>query len=412
MKPRQLAKLSLSLLRHPVYTGFALFARNRPDGVDLRRSLRRCADWLLRAQHQAPDGAGYSRRFRLTGGWDRCYVETTGYIIPSLIDVAAILGDARYARSAATAADWLLTVQAPDGSFADVDRNTPHAFDTGQVLIGLNRMYLETGDERFKESALRAANWLASVQEKDGSWLRFAYNGRPHAYYSRVAAALIETGRLHAVPRFMEAGRRNLEWVLSKEQPNGYFRYSEFREGQDPFLHTIVYVLEGFGMAFELTEERRWRDTLVRGAGVLRRLANSDGLLCSQYDSDWRATNTEYCVTGLAQFAGVCFDVFRLTDDPGFFDIGRRVVQRLCEWQLVRGADTMGALPSSIPVWGAYGGMELYNWNCKFFADAIVKYLRLKDGHEVAAAAPAGRRDEASTKTRSDHQQEARKSLS
>ena len=239
-------------------------------------------------------------------------------------------------------------------------------------------MFRETGDERFLDSARKAGQWLADVQEKDGSWLRFAYNDRPHAYYSRVAAALIETGLLAGNEEFVEAGRRNLDWVIEQEQDNGYFRYSEFRPGEDALLHTLVYVIEGFSMAFDLTGEQRWGDSLVRGATVLRRLVNEEGLLYSQYDPRWRPANKEYCVTGLAQYAGVCFDVHRINDDPDFRKLGNGILGRLRRWQVNRGHDITGALPSSIPVWGYYGGMAFFNWNSKFFLDAALKSLKIE----------------------------------
>lgn len=379
MRSRQAAKIAASFLAHPVYTAYALGARPAAaDAADVRDSIRRAADWLLRAQSCAPDGEGYSRRYRLHRGWDRCYIETTGYIIPTLLDVARLLDAAQYRTSAERAAEWLLGVQSEDGAFTDVDFRNPQAFDTGQVLLGLSRMYRDSKDARFLDAARRASDWLVGVQERDGSWVSVAYEGRPHAYYSRVAAALIEVGRLSGEESHVEAGRRNLEWVISNEQPNAYFAYSEFRHGEDAYLHTIVYVLEGFVMAFEQTGEVRWRDAFLRGADALRRLVNAEGLLYSQYDKAWNATNKEYCVTGLAQYAGVCFDVFRLTGDQQFSQLGSRIVDRLCGWQQDRGADIAGALPSSIPLWGRYGGMEFFNWNSKFFIDAAIKCLKVR----------------------------------
>ena len=375
MNGKQFSKVCLSLIRSPVNTSYALDGRRASGSVDLRECIRSGSDWLLKAQERALDGEGYSRRYSLISGWDRCYIETTGYIIPTLIDVAGFLGEQKYRDSATRAGYWLLTVQGDEGAFAEIDSHRPLVFDTGQVLLGLNRMFRETGDEKFRDSALKAARWLVDVQEENGCWLRFAYNDRPHAYYSRVAAALIETGLMVGDQEFVEAGRRNLDWVSEQEQDNGYFRFSEFRPGEDALLHTLVYVIEGFSMAFDLTGEQRWADTLVRGASALKRLVNEEGLLYSQYDPSWRPANTEYCVTGLAQFAGACFDVHRINGEAEFRALGDGILQRLCGWQLDRGHDMTGALPSSIPVWGYYGGMSFFNWNSKFFLDAALKSL-------------------------------------
>jgi hypothetical protein len=77
----------------------------------------------------APDGDGYSRRYSLIKGWDRCYVETTGYIVPTLLDVGRVFGEKRYEESAFRAAEWLLKVQTAEGAFTDID-NIAHRCST------------------------------------------------------------------------------------------------------------------------------------------------------------------------------------------------------------------------------------------------------------------------------------------
>lgn len=383
MRPKQFAKLTFSLLKHPIYTGYALSFRSNRTTRNIHECIISGANWLLKAQKRSPDGKGYSRRFSLIKGWDRGYIETTGYIIPTLFDVSLFLGEPQYRESAIRAGYWLLTVQTEEGAFTDIDAYRPQVFDTGQVLLGLNRMFRETGDRRFLDSTRKAGRWLVDIQESDGSWRRFAYNDRPHAYYTRVAAALIETGQLAGIDEFIKAGQRNLNWVLTQEQVNGYFGYSEFRPGEDAILHTLVYVLEGFVMSFDLTQEKCWAEAAIRGATALKQIVNKQGLLFSQYNKHWRATNREYCVTGLAQYAGICFDIFRINLDREFLQVGITMLDHVCRWQMTRGDDIAGALPSSIPVWGYYGGMEFFNWNIKFFLDAALKNLGAPVGHRT-----------------------------
>ena len=373
MEIKQFLKLSLGLFRHPIYTKQLLIGDKSTVSKDVEESIRSGANWLLAAQKNSVDGEGYSRRFSLLSGWDRGYIETTGYIIPTMLEVSHFLGDTRYKKSAYAAADWLLKVQTIDGAFTDVDSYVPQVFDTGQVLLGLNRMFLETKDERFLSALTKASRWLCDVQEKDGSWIQYAYNDRPHAYYSRVGAALIEAGQISGIEEYVAAGLRNLEWVSDQQKSNGYYRYSEFRPKEDAILHTIVYVLEGFSMAYQLTGDKRWADKLISDTDTLGLLLNKEGLLYSQYDTQWKATNTEYCVTGLAQYAGVCFDVATITNDLKYRSWGENIVTRLCQWQQKDGEDLNGALSSSVPFWGYYGGMDFFNWNIKFFLDAALK---------------------------------------
>jgi len=379
MQLKQLTKLCLGIVRHPIYTVDALGLHRKAGGFDLVESVRCGANWLLKAQENAPDGQGYSRRYSLITGWDRCYIETTGYIIPTLLDVSQYLGETKYRESAFEAANWLLEMQTAEGAFTDIDSDTLQVFDTGQVLLGLSRMYYETSDERFLSALIKVGRWLSDIQEADGSWVRFAYNNRPHTYYTRVAAALIEAGQISGIDEYIAAGVRNLEWAMRQKQKNGYYRYSEFKPDEDAILHTIVYVLEGFSMAFYVTGEQRWANALIEGANVLTNLSATDSLLFSQYAPDWRVTNREYCISGLAQYAGICFDVSNINADVKFRDRGAQVLEQLCRWQQDKGNDIEGALQSSVPLWGYYGGMQFFNWNMKFFLDAALKSLRFSN---------------------------------
>lgn len=384
MRAKALAKIAASALRRPSQTASLLAAGPSPQ-ANLADALRRAADWLLIAQERSTDGDGYARMFSLIRGWDKGYIETTGYIITSLLDAGAVLGDEKYRESALRAGEWLLTVQSEDGSFPEIDAGTAQAFDTGQVMLGLNRLAVELKDDRYLAATTRAAEWLRVNQEEDGCWKRVAYNERPHAYYTRVAAAMLHAGQLAGSDAIVAGAIKNLEWSLNQRGANGYYRYSEFKPGEDALLHTLVYILEGFVMAHELTGEARWADAAVEGVRTLRGLADKDGLLRSQYSPEWKATNPEICVTGLAQYAGASFDAARLSGDASFVEAGVKPLKYLASRQLRKGDDMIGALPSSLPVWGYYGGMELFNWNMKFFIDAL-----LKSGLAGASGANAG----------------------
>ena len=123
---------------------------------------------------------------------------------------------------------FLLNIQNDDGSFSEIDTNKPFAFDTGQCLIGLNFLYELTRDKRFFEAAKKAAYWLFENQEDDGSWQKVAYNNEKHTYYSRVAAAMFKFSMFENDDIIKKAVFKNVEWVLSNQLENGFFKYSSF----------------------------------------------------------------------------------------------------------------------------------------------------------------------------------------
>ena len=169
--------------------------------------LTSCADWLLSARKSSGDG-GYSALYSPLVGWAPGYVETTGYIIPTMFDLAKSLSRPELREDALVAADWILERQLANGAFPGLDAcDRPEAFDTGQVLLGLVRLIQETNEERFRNSASRAAEWLLSVQREDGAFL--TSGGLPRTYQSRVCGALYAYGSLPVTAVVWRPGERD-----------------------------------------------------------------------------------------------------------------------------------------------------------------------------------------------------------
>ncbi|MGE5538259.1 MAG: prenyltransferase/squalene oxidase repeat-containing protein [Gemmatimonas sp.] len=353
----------------------AAMGQRRPADPGVR--LRAAADWLLEAQ-RAAGGTGYAHSFNLLRGWQRPYPETTGYILPTLRRVAALTGNAAYRHSIAAASRWLVSIQQPDGSFHDL-HGRPQVFDTGQILIGLNDLAERAADLADRGALARAARWLVSVQEANGSFVRHAYNGIPHSYYSRVGAALTIAGRILDDAAVRESGVRNLRWTVAQQEANGFFRHLSFDEESPPYLHTMVYVIEGLLDGAEETAETAFADAALAFADALRRIAERDGALRSQYRSDYGVANHELCLTGLAQWAGVCFRLARRTGDATWREQAGKSLDFVETRQILSDDSRLhGGVPGSAPITGRYMRAAIPNWGVKFFIDAL-----LEDGPEA-----------------------------
>ncbi|MRJ06750.1 MAG: hypothetical protein C6I01_04445 [Epsilonproteobacteria bacterium] len=342
-------------------------------GRETRWALEKGAEWLLYLQN--PDG-GYSRKFSLISGRDISYPETTGYLIPTLLRVGEELGEERFTLSALRAGEYLAGIQNPNGSFFEPTSGTPMVFDTGQIIYGLLELYRITGEKGYLTRAHRAGKWLLEVQEPDGSWVKYSYNGQPHTYYSRVGAVLALLGKVTGEEKFLEGGEKNIRWVLSNQLENGFFRYSSFLEGTPPYLHTIIYILEGLLEYYRLTGEKEALEGAVKLAEGLKELnLHREILLCSQYDEEFRCLNRERCTTGLAQWAGVALTLHRLGYGEEYLEIATNTLYYL-KSKLLRRGEMEGGIPASIPIWGSYGGWEFVNWGNKFLLDALLEYRR------------------------------------
>ena len=355
----------------------ATLAMRNQNILSAREHLQSCADWLLYSQRVLNSG-GYAASYSLITGLRHAYIETTGYIVPTMFDLSVALDDQRCRESALRAGAWLLNVQQPEGSFTDIDRYQPQVFDTGQVLLGLNRLYRETKGERYLVAATGAGNWLLKMQDADGSWTTMGYHrGQPCTYFTRVAAALLELGQLTGEDNYHSSATRNLRWAVSRQQPNGFFQNSELIPGDDPVLHTMVYVLEGFLMAHQITGEDEWLDVLLRGAQPLKKIQlKRDLVLRSQYNSNLDVTNPEKCVPGIAQWAAVCLHLYEITGETDWLEAAKLSIYYLKSKQLRGRGILHGALPASVPIWGYYHPMMFPNWAVKFFADALLIYER------------------------------------
>ena len=325
---------------------------------------------------------GRGRRLRAAllprqADWDKAYIETTGYIIPTLLRAADHASDERYRDSAFRAGRWLLSVQNADGSFNDIDRNVPMVFDTGQCLIGLTTLARTTGDEAYHAAARKTGEWLIAQQEPDGSWVRHSYLGRKHTYYTRVAAALIELSDLTLDTRHAEAGRRSIDWALAQQTANGYFDAANFAAGEPPYLHTMAYVLEGLLHAYTFTRSELTLQAALRYAERLKEInVSRDDILYSRYDPEFRAVEKSFCTAGLAQWSGICLTLYDITEDVVYLDIARKTLNFLERHQIRQGLNLTGGFTASIPFYGAYVPGMLTNWTNKFFIDAVMAHQR------------------------------------
>jgi hypothetical protein len=341
--------------------------------LDNKQHLYLAGEWLLNAQKKW--GGGYAHSFSLIRGWLPAYPETTGYIIPTMLQLGEVLGEQKFSDSAKQAGNWLLSIQNQDGSFSDLS-GRKQVFDTAQVAYGFLALIKED-NQQYSDSMAGALNWLINAQEPDGSWIRFAYNNKPHTYYSRVGAILVKAGDFLNNQRIRDAGRKNIDWVLCNQLENGFFEHMSFANEQ-PYLHTIIYTLEGLLESYSILNDRRVLDKAILTANKLVEISKRDSILRSQYGRNWEIANDEKCITGLAQWTLVCFELNKLTKKEEYLMEAGKNLQYLRPKQLLcADLNLNGALPGSVPIWGKYGRFTFLNWGVKYFIDALLRAMAI-----------------------------------
>lgn len=329
--------------------------------------IKLALNWFLNSQIN-----GYKHSFHFAYGWQEEYPETTGYIIPTMLEGYKKLNEKKYYESAKKAINWLKSIQNEDGSFNDLSGKS-QVFDTGQILIGFNYVYENFKEFDIKENLIKAANFLVKVQEDNGSFVKYAYNNRSHTYYSRVGWALIKAGNLLNNQEFLNAGIKNINWIISNQLDNGFFKYASFDENP-AFLHTIVYILEGLIESYKLLGDNKILNAVLKNSDILLQLSK-EGILCSQYNEKFECVNNEKCLTGLAQWAGVCFDVYKITNKNEYLNEYNKNILFLKSHQIISdNKDLNGGISGSFPYKGIYMKYSIPNWAVKFFVDGLCKF--------------------------------------
>ena len=86
-------------------------------GIDL--VVEEGVEWLVRAQnHSSSQDSGVASHFSLLTGWSPSYPETTGHIVPTMLEYARLRGDETVRQRARRMLHWLVSIQFPDGSFS------------------------------------------------------------------------------------------------------------------------------------------------------------------------------------------------------------------------------------------------------------------------------------------------------
>jgi hypothetical protein len=334
--------------------------------------------WLGRAQDgSASADGGVARHYSLATGWGPSYPETTGYIIPTMLAYAHLVGDETWRQRAKRMLDWLVSIQFTDGGFQGstigATQVVPVAFNTGQILLGLASGVGEFGDEYYAPMC-RAADWLLQVQDADGCWRaapsRTVAPGEK-TYDTHIAWGLLEAARLAPHKPYAEAALANVRWALRWQRDNGWFAKCCLTDPRRPLTHTLGYALRGVIEAYRFSADETFLWAARRTANGLLTAIQDDGFLPGRLRPDWRGAVKWACLTGSVQIAHCWLMLYQWTGDASYRDAAYAANGYVRRTMKSSGPpEIRGAIKGSFPVYGQYGAYQYLNWACKFFIDS------------------------------------------
>lgn len=364
-------------------TRFFLRRTPRPP-TDLRAGLQAAAEWLARAQDASGCGGVCAAYDVSKRQWSGAYPETTGYIIPTFFRYAEFSGNDDYRQRAVRMALWESDIQLEEGGVRagtmDAKQIVPTIFNTGQVLFGWLAAWRQTGDERFRDSALRAAEWLIAAQDPDGAWRRFASpfaTQGVNTYNTRVAFALAKAGHDLDEPRYLDAAVRNVQWALTQMRANGWLENNDLEDNQRPLTHTIAYATRGILEVGVIAQHASFVEVAAHIARGVAKSQRGNGALPGRLDSAWRAASRWTCVTGNAQMAIIWQRLVAETGDRSWGAAAEHALRFNLSIQDLAASDkgVRGGMPGSNPRSGGYMKHRYPNWAAKFFMDALMLQL-------------------------------------
>ncbi len=370
-------------MRHLVQLTKEKLVKPKRSERPIEDHLRAAADWLVRAQKATPDdGVAHSYDIRQKK-WLASYPETTGYVIPTLYDYAKYYRAPQFAEAANRMTVWESAIQMPDGGVRagtiDADIVAPTIFNTGQVLFGWAKAWLETGDERFKSSLIRASDWLVNAQDDDGAWRRFPSpftEAKLNSYNTRSAFGLVRAFQAVGDQRYLDAAVANVRWAMGRAAPNAWLPenclYSH--ADQTALTHTIAYSIRGLLEVGLTSINPQFVEHAMRMAKALAMRQRADGALPAYYSPEWETKVGWTCVTGNSQMAINWLRLAKITGEKSFIDHAKRANRFNMSIQdlVTENINIRGAIKGSHPVNGGYMTYKYPNWATKFFMDGLM----------------------------------------
>jgi uncharacterized protein YyaL (SSP411 family) len=350
--------------------------------INLETSMKSALNWIVTA-HRVCSRRGISKGYDLVRDrWAPPYPETTGYIIPTLLNLSRLYKDQIIAMLAFELADYLMDQAALRGGIVHwqaAGQGEPIVFDTGQVMFGWLAAFQARQEIRYLNAAQKAGDWLVAIQDSNGAWMKNQHLGIAKVIDTRVAWALLELYRKLKNDKYRDSAIRNLEWALQQQQSDGWFAHCAFASHDNPLTHTLAYTAEGLLECGLILSESRYINAARLTADAVRMQMRQDGSLPGCFGPGWKPASRSSCLTGICQMVRLWLSLFSLNGQHDYQRAAEAAIRFVTSTQVINTSDEKirGGIAGSYPIYGSYERFKFPNWAAKFYIDAILTQLQI-----------------------------------
>lgn len=337
-----------------------------------------CLSWL-KESFSINNNLGSCMYQSISGRWSGPYPETTGYILPTLLNASKHLKDKELFNLAVSQVEYFSKLQQPSGAFLSKPQSGDiFFFDVSQITLGLVLLAKHMKSDRCDEMILKSYNWMIQQINDSGAIVKHNYHkDYSPSYYSRSVWSLLETERYLSIP-YSNITYKAYENILTLWKNNYSFDKCSFHGKPRALTHNIAYSLRGLWESSQLLNDEVVQHKLFDAILFINQnLLLKEGKLYGAYDSSWQADKSFICSAGNAQVAvlflkvaGNSRPVKPLGSIPLLISPLMRSHRFYEKWTGIK------AVPASIPIWGKYQRFRFTNWTQKFYLDALLEILK------------------------------------
>lgn len=272
----------------------------------------------------------------------KSYPEVTGYYIPTLLKWG-------YRELACSYAEWLCSVQKPDGSWYNTEDTAPYIFDTAQVLKGL--LAIRTIMPQTDQHILAGCEWIFSQMQENGRLVTPVKDA-----WGTDLNVCDEVIHIYCLSPLYEAAEvfHKPEYKQKAQQIWNYYKQNYYEKIMNFSLlsHFYAYLMEAL---LDIGEEKMAREAMHK----MESYQKNSGAVPAYNHCDW------VCATGLFQLSLVWFRL-------GNLDRGNKAFEYACKLQNESGG-WFGSYVSeeNASECNTYIPASEISWAVKFFLDAL-----------------------------------------